>query len=586
MQNRPVVLTILTLLLVPVLVFPLHANAQTLPTNPEVESEVSRAIQESAAACGVIGEPSVVRLEIVNPMLGGDRILGEFKAHISIGVMFQGKPRECDMEAAFSFMRTSGGWKFEGIQKKGALPIPAGATPLAEAQARQERSGPTPAQAPLIYPTGPEIESDVRNALGESETACGQIGMPRVLRMKVGTVAAGKDQVVGDAQARLSVDVMFQDKPKECDLDTGFSYIRTSKGWRFQGLNKKGSVAVPAESTPLDLATGRAWNDLAGSWQWVQFWQGKDGIMRIEGTAEFVRRSSDEYAVTNAWKNKGQDRTSETVGKLANGFLSLTDPKNPAVLVVYAIGGVDGCLTGFGEWEANGQPAGAGLQLCRQGRAPSEEIIRGWSIDRAFQMSADILSWPGVLSTPSAKHISHWLGLLKHTYIGGRTGQDFQVPEGLQPGLYFRSGPFLVGATRVPKDDFLEVGGSVAMKTGPGVRLLYGFSEVLAHSSISANLFVNRLDVKDAGTMPAKDVEVDNKAMNGSPDWKRLVPRQGPVVFSFGALKKPGNEFIGVHDGTLKDTKSLAAPEGPLVFVGIVTQQTSVDQAILKPLGQ
>ncbi|MEQ9499328.1 MAG: hypothetical protein RIT81_20760 [Deltaproteobacteria bacterium] len=234
---------------------PLEAAA-SLPTQVEIERDVRGSFGRGLTACGLMGsQPQVEGLELEGVVVDGDRIIGRATARLSMR-SFRGAKR-CSQTNDFHYIRTSSGWSYEGLAKVGAIRPSGRAQPIAAARRATPAAPPPPAPATGL-PTEPEMQRDLKSAFGSVPAACGRMGSPQVEALALKPTVVGADQIVGQATAKMAIGGLG--RTHRCEDTRDFRYIRTSKGWSFEGTSAAGSIYRPAKQGSTDYG----W--LAGRW--------------------------------------------------------------------------------------------------------------------------------------------------------------------------------------------------------------------------------------------------------------------------------------------------------------------------------
>jgi len=79
------------------------------------------------------------------------------------------------------------------------------------------------------------MQRDLKSVREAEMQACGYLGIPVVVNLEIlGTERKG-DILIGKVRYKLSNNVPFVGK-KECEEIRSFRYIKTQKGWEFDGL--------------------------------------------------------------------------------------------------------------------------------------------------------------------------------------------------------------------------------------------------------------------------------------------------------------------------------------------------------------
>jgi hypothetical protein len=277
-----------------------------------------------------MGEVRVEKTVIENVVVGGDMIIGVVQADLMVPGMF-GPPARCKPIHDFVYIRTSKGWDFQGIKKKDSIPRPGDAKSIAAARAAVPVV--TSVVGAMISPTKPEMENNVSEAFRSVSAACGQMGEVRVEKLVIGDLTAGDDLIVGVVQADLMVPGMFG-PPARCKVTNDFVYIRTSKGWDFQGVKKANSVSRPSTASPPKEdslnATNSATTDTSiTSWfpgQWIATFSFRGASWEQE--MSLTKLVIGEPAGTWAIEKSGCDGDLVTVRMEGNSFLLAATIRN------------------------------------------------------------------------------------------------------------------------------------------------------------------------------------------------------------------------------------------------------------------
>ncbi len=97
-------------------------------------------------------------------------------------------------------------------------------------------------------PTGVEMERDLKSVREDKMQACGYLGSPIVEELRILETKRKGDILTGRVWYKLSNDVPFIGK-KRCEEEWTFRYIRTQKGWEFDGIGNCKESRVEEKET-------------------------------------------------------------------------------------------------------------------------------------------------------------------------------------------------------------------------------------------------------------------------------------------------------------------------------------------------